>query len=110
MKLVCPACAEDADLTGERDGETIIITCGACGTRWDRDTTRRCGLCDSTDLVYTPKPLWSSGRGDQRTPAGERPAYTCWSCGGRDVTSEKPVPGDPGDLGHHRLPRSDTDR
>lgn len=102
-RLTCPRCGEDDDLAGERVDETIVVTCGACGCRWDRDTTPRCGLCGSTELVYTPKPLWTAGRGDQRTPAGERPSYTCWSCGGRDVTSDEPIPGDPSQLEHRAL-------
>lgn len=101
--VTCPSCGETDDLAGERNGDTIVITCGACGTRWDRDTTERCKLCGSTDLASTPKPLWTSGRGDQRTPAGSRPAYACWSCGGADVTSDHPVPGDPSQTGHRAL-------
>lgn len=102
-QLTCPNCGEDDNLSGERDADAIVITCGACAASWDRDTTLRCGLCGSTELAYTPKPLWTSGRGEQRTPAAERPAYACWSCGGRDVTSGDPVPGDPHELGHRAL-------
>lgn len=94
--IACPTCAEDDDLSGTRrpDG-TLEITCLACGAVWDRDAERRCRLCGSADLEYTPKPLWERGRGEQRTPAGKIAAYACWSCGGRDVTSAAPVPGPP---------------
>jgi hypothetical protein len=38
MPLVaCPRCGEDEDLTGTRDGETILLTCGSCRQTWDRD-------------------------------------------------------------------------
>lgn len=95
--IVCPSCGDDENLSGSRrpTGE-LEVTCLACDTRWDRDTERRCALCGSTDLEYTPRPLWEKGRGDQRTPAGRIAAYACWSCGGRDVTSARPVPGPAG--------------
>jgi hypothetical protein len=94
--VICPRCGEDDKLSGERrpDG-TLEVTCLACGTVWDRDAERRCRVCGSDDLEYTPKALWEKGRGDQRTPAGEIAAYACWNCGGRDVTSSTPVPGPP---------------
>lgn len=103
VQLTCPACGEDDDLSGQRDGDAIVITCGACGASRDRDPTPRCGLCGSTELASTPKPLWTSGRGEQRTPAAQRPAYACWDCGGRDVTSAHPQPGTPGEVGHRAL-------
>jgi hypothetical protein len=91
--VVCPACGEAEELRGtRRDDGVLAITCETCGASWERDTQRRCKLCGSTDLEYTPKPLWEKGRGDQRTPAGKIPAYACWSCGGRDVTSATPRP------------------
>lgn len=34
---VYPSCGETDDLAGDRTGNTIVITCGACGTRWDRE-------------------------------------------------------------------------
>ena len=91
--VMCPTCGETDDLVGTRrpDG-TLDVTCHACGTVWERHGDRRCQLCGSADLHYTPKPLWERGRGDQRTPAGEIPAYACWSCGGTDVTSSNPQP------------------
>ena len=89
----CPSCGEAEDLTGERrpDG-TLQITCHACETVWERHGDRRCRLCGSADLRYTPKPLWERGRGEQRTPAGQIPAYACWACGGTDVTGSNPRP------------------
>lgn len=92
--VVCPVCGEDDDLQGERLGERIVLTCGRCGQRWDRDTTPRCRLCGSDDLQAVPtSTLEEAGRGEQRTPSGIRTVYACWSCGSRDVTSSNPVPG-----------------
>lgn len=98
MPLVaCPSCGEDDDLHAAPHGDSgqaRAVRCGACGHEWVRDPSLRCRLCGSTDLRYTPEPLWEKGRGDQRTPAGRRDAYACWSCGGRRVTSSKPIPAD----------------
>ena len=94
--ITCPACGEEDDLTGVRVADdTLQVTCDSCGVTWDRSTAPRCGLCGSTDLAPTPKPLWEKARGNQRTPAGFLDAWRCWTCGGRDVTSDEPVPGPP---------------
>lgn len=97
----CPNCGEDDDLAGSRDGDRITITCGACGTTFDRDTTPTCRLCGSTDLeaIHTST-LQEAGRGEQWAPSGVRIAWFCWDCTGKDVTSPSPVPGpnpSPGD-------------
>jgi hypothetical protein len=91
--VTCPRCGEPDNLAGKRrpDG-TLEVTCNSCGTVWERHGDRRCRLCGSADLRYTPKPLWERGRGEQRTPAGEIPAYACWTCGGTDVTSANANP------------------
>ncbi len=71
-----------------------------------------CPSCGETDDLAGERngdTLWTSGRGDQRTPAGFRPAYACWSCGGADVTSDHPVPGDPSQTGHRALRDRRTD-
>ncbi|HUG88367.1 MAG TPA: hypothetical protein VMP42_06335, partial [Actinomycetota bacterium] len=89
----CPSCGEEERLEGSRRDGSVEIACLSCGHRWERDTRRRCGLCGSEDLRYTPEPLWERGRGQQRTPAGRRDAWACNDCGGRDVTSSEPRPG-----------------
>ncbi len=94
--ISCPECGETDRLRGERHGDRIRLRCETCRATWERDPTPRCGLCGSTDLRYTPKPLWERGRGDQRTPAGRIDAYACNACGGRDVTSASPSGPDPG--------------
>lgn len=94
--IACPSCGEEDRLSGERQADdSLMVTCQACGTVWQRGGTRECRLCGSDDLAYTPKPLWEKGRGDQRTPAGRIDAYSCYACGGRDVTSSHPQPGPP---------------
>lgn len=94
----CPACGESEALAGERDGQALRVTCEACGTAWLRDPDRSCGLCRSKDLRHRAVPLWEKARGRQRTPAGWLDAYDCYVCGGRDVTSAEPTPGDPAEL------------
>ncbi len=99
MPLIeCARCGEDEDLHARRvTDEPVTVVCGSCGHEWARDPTLRCRLCGSTDLRYTPEPLWEKGRGDQRTPAGRLDQYACWTCGGRRVTSANPVAADPED-------------
>lgn len=92
-EISCPSCGERDRLEGRRSDPTIEIECGSCGAVWERDASPRCGLCGSTDLDYTPEPLWERGRGEQRTPAGRLDAWACRSCGGQDVTSSTPRAG-----------------
>lgn len=90
----CPSCGEEEELAGERDGETIVLTCGVCETSWDRDTRLVCGLCGSEDIEgIATSTLQEAGRGAQRTPSGIHLVYYCWSCSGNDVRSSSPLPG-----------------
>lgn len=95
MALVaCPSCGEQEDLAGERRGEQILVTCGRCGTGFDRDTSPTCSLCGSGDLeAVATTILREAGRGEQWAPSGLRVAWYCWTCTGQDVTSPAPVPG-----------------
>jgi hypothetical protein len=63
-EISCPSCGETEHLRGRRETKGLVITCDACGARWERDVRRRCRLCGSEDLRYTPQPLWERGRGD----------------------------------------------
>lgn len=93
-QIACPSCGEDDRLSGERRGEDRIdLVCEACGHRWTRGTELRCRLCGSHDLKYTPEAIWEKARGTAETPTGLRDAYACWTCGGRAVTSARPIPG-----------------
>lgn len=98
MPLIsCPDCSEDEELRGETTDEGVVLTCEACGHRWQRDLTPRCGLCGSEDLEVVPTSvLEEAGRGEQRTPSGIRDVQLCWSCGARDATSSRPIPAEPG--------------
>ena len=89
-EISCASCGETEHLRGRRETKGLVITCDACGARWERDVRRRCRLCGSEDFRYTPQPLWERGRGDQWTPAGRVDAWACNSCGGRNVTSAEP--------------------
>lgn len=95
MPLVeCPSCGEDEQLRASARGDGgSELQCESCGHRWVRDPGKRCNLCGSDDLELVPtQTLESAGRGEQRTPDGIRDTWRCWACGGRDVTSRKPVP------------------
>ncbi len=97
--IACPACGEDEALEGTRsDAHTLDVECTACGAAWQRHTDRRCALCGSTDLKYTPRDVLERSRGNQHTPTGRIDAWACYSCGGRDVTGPHPEAGDPADL------------
>lgn len=92
--IACPNCGEDEDLTGERLGEAITLTCGACDLRWNRDTEPVCALCGSTDIEgIATSTLEEHGRANVRAPSGIRLAYYCWNCRGKDVTSSEPLRG-----------------
>jgi hypothetical protein len=92
--VACPACGEDDELSGERVGQRIVLTCGECGHRWDRDTRLRCGVCGSEDIEGVPtSTLEEAGRAGVRTPSGIRLVYYCWSCQANDVTATSPLAG-----------------
>jgi uncharacterized Zn finger protein len=92
--IACPRCGDDEDLTGEQRDEAIVLTCGACGHRWDRDTRPACRLCGAEDIEgVRTSTLEEAGRAGVRTPSGIRLVYYCWDCGGLDVTSSSPRPG-----------------
>lgn len=102
--IICPGCGEDEDLSGtRRPDDTLEVTCLSCGRVWERAGSRRCGLCGSDNLEYSPRALWEKGRGEQRTPAGRIDAYYCHECGGHDVTSSNPKPGPPDHVPARRL-------
>ena len=94
----CPGCGEEDELTGAPDGEAVRVACGACALVWHRRPGRACALCGSEQLKHRPEPVWEKARGDQRTPAGWLDAWDCYACGGRDVTSGHPRPGDPAEI------------
>jgi DNA-directed RNA polymerase subunit RPC12/RpoP len=92
----CPACGEDDNLTGARVEDAVSISCGACGTRFDRDLTPRCTACGSHELVAVATDLLAdAGRGEMTTPTGIVERWLCWSCGAEDATSAGATPDGP---------------
>lgn len=86
--IACPACAEVEELRGERRGDTVAVTCLACGTTFDRDLTPRCTACGAEELVpISTNLLEDSGRGDMTTPTGIVRRWLCWACGAEDATA-----------------------
>ncbi len=86
--LVCPNCGEDDNLAGARTEQLIHITCGACGTEWDRDPERRCPRCGAGDLYAVPVAIVEKSRGTQLSILSTRPEYLCWNCD-RDLIDEQ---------------------
>lgn len=98
MPLIrCPDFGEHEALRRvDHEQSALLVECTACGHRWKRDLTLRCGRCGSEELdpVLTTT-LEEAGRGEQRTPSGLRRTYRCRSCGARNATSSSPRPPDP---------------
>lgn len=85
LEIECPVCGETEDLTGNRQDETIIITCGACGQSWDRPTTPVCPKCDGTDLQAVPLAIVEKSRGTQLSVVGIRIVHLCDQCDADDI-------------------------
>ena len=78
--IACTRCGEDENLDGERDGETIVITCASCGLVWDRDLTPSCGTCGSTDVRPAFQAIVDKSRGTQLSIQSMRLVYLCPHC------------------------------
>jgi DNA-directed RNA polymerase subunit RPC12/RpoP len=79
--LRCPTCNTDEHLTGERDGDAIMITCGACGLRWERDPSPACRECGTqVDIKVVLQPLIERSRGTQLSITGLQTIHRCWTC------------------------------
>lgn len=73
------------------------VACPSCGETDDLAGERQRGHA----VELGPRRPTNAGR----LPSG----YACWSCGGADVTSDRPVPGDPSQTGHRALRDRRTD-
>ena len=97
-ELVCPSCASDEHLNGERRGELIRITCAACDLTWDRDPAPRCRRCGNNDVVRAPQAVWGKARGTQLVVVGLRDVHLCPDCDATLLTryheSGTPLPPD----------------
>jgi hypothetical protein len=80
-QIVCPACGEAEELTGQPGPDGIQITCDTCGAAWPRDAALvRCATCGGTDVTFRPQPLTAYSRGTQVSIVGWRHVPLCASC------------------------------
>lgn len=78
--IACAHCGEQEELTGERNGEVIEITCGSCGLVWDRDLTPRCETCGSSDVRPAFQSIVDKSRGTQLSIQSMRLVHLCPIC------------------------------
>ncbi|MCP3935342.1 MAG: hypothetical protein GY708_08220 [Actinomycetia bacterium] len=78
--IVCPACGEDEELDGEREGDVIAITCARCETTWHRDPSPRCPRCDSPDVEAAIKAVIEKSRGSQLSIVATQIVHLCRTC------------------------------
>ncbi len=78
--IECAQCGEDENLDGERQGDTIIVTCGSCGLVWDRDLTPKCDECGTTDVRAAFQAIVDKSRGTQLSIQSMRLVYLCSNC------------------------------
>lgn len=78
--IVCPACGEDDDLDGEREGDVIAITCATCKTKWHRDPSPKCDRCSGTDMEAAIKAVVEKSRGSQLSIVATQVVHLCRSC------------------------------
>lgn len=94
-ELECPACRTDEHLTGTSEGDVIMISCGACGLSWERDTSPVCSECGTKDDVKAvPVPFIEKSRGTQLSITGMQVVYRCWTCDRRlaETTQHRHIP------------------
>jgi hypothetical protein len=80
MDVACPSCGESEDLSGSRSGDTIALTCGACGRSWQRDLRPSCPTCGGHDVETVPMAIVEKSRGTQLSVVGTRPVTLCYAC------------------------------
>jgi Zn finger protein HypA/HybF involved in hydrogenase expression len=94
----CANCGEEERLRGEREGETITITCEQCGLVWDRDLTPRCPTCGSTDVRAAFQSILEKSRGTQLSIQSMRLIQLCPTCDAERlavyIKSNTPLPPD----------------
>ncbi len=96
--ISCANCGEEENLDGERSGEIISITCGACGLVWDRDLTPTCTTCGSDEVRPAFRAIVDKSRGTQLSIQSMRLVYLCPSCEpellANYLASKSPLPPD----------------
>lgn len=85
LDIECPVCGEAEDLAGDREDDTIAITCGACGQTWNRPTTPVCPKCEGNDLQAVPHAIVEKSRGTQLSVVGIRIVHLCHHCDADDI-------------------------
>lgn len=94
--LVCPACGEEEDLTGDATPDGIEITCGRCGAAWPRDAgPATCASCGGTEIEHRPQAVTAYSRGTQVSIVGWRQVPLCVHCDAEMLSRSlagKPVP------------------
>lgn len=85
MNLSCPGCGEVDDLAGVRHEGRITVTCGACGSSWERDLSPRCPECGGDDLQDVPLAIVEKARGTQLSVVGTRTVHLCSVCDADDL-------------------------
>lgn len=101
--IECPACGERDDLRGERDGESINVTCGACDHVWERNLNPHCPKCGGDDLLPITRAIVERSRGTQLSVTATTNDHLCRSCDAEAVATLAERPGSgrlvmPGDL------------
>ena len=101
LDIACPVCEEGEDLTGNRRGDQIEITCGKCGQSWQRPTSPVCPHCKGDDLQALPLAIVEKSRGTQLSVVGIRIVHLCNSCDAETIArwqANRPNPLLPGQL------------
>ena len=96
--ISCANCGEEENLDGERSGDTIAITCGACGLVWDRDLTPTCTTCGTDEVRPAFQAIVDKSRGTQLSIQSMRLVYLCPNCEpdllANYLASKSPLPPD----------------
>ncbi len=85
MDISCPGCGETEALSGRPEGSLILLTCGTCGTEWERDPAPRCETCGGTEMRAVPLAIVEKGRGTQLSVVGTRQIHLCVDCDGATI-------------------------
>ena len=78
MQFSCPLCQETKGLRGERHGDVVHISCGACGHRWEHDPWA-CPTCGQP-MHAVRRPVLQKARGTQQSITGFRTVKACPRC------------------------------
>lgn len=80
LVIRCPKCGRDDELSGQREGETVVVTCASCGNVWRRVPGRTCGECGGVDVQAVAYALVDKARGTQLSVLGLSHRLLCREC------------------------------